>query len=258
VRVVHGGAEFRQSVVIDWLAPQHNPAAVSLIERIREIRSDIPVVACFDTACQPAGRGRYMYPVPQAWTRRWGFRRFGFHGLSHAYVSRRAAEVLGRRPARLVSCHLGAGASLCAIKDGRSVDTTMGFTPMEGLMMATRAGSVDPGLILFALRQGLSVDEVERGPDNDSGILGVSGISSDFRVVAAAAQAGEAAADLALRIYRHRLIQGIGAWPQLWGDGRAGLHRWGGREPGSPPRGDLRGTGVPRGRPGTDQHPGAR
>jgi acetate kinase len=223
VRVVHGATEFREATLVDggvlarlreltWLAPLHNPAALSLIDRIREKRPDLPVVACFDTAFHATlPEEAATYPVPQEWTRRWGLRRFGFHGLSHAYVSRRAAEVLGRRPSRLVSCHLGAGASLCAIKDGRSVETTMGFTPMEGLMMATRSGSVDPGLILFVLRQGLSAEEVERCLDRESGVLGVSGISSDFRKVVVAAQAGDAAAGLALSIYRHRLIQGIGA-----------------------------------------------
>jgi acetate kinase len=223
VRVVHGGRDFREATLVDsevlgrlrelsWLAPLHNPAALRLIDRIREARPDLPVVACFDTAFHATlPEEAATYPIPHQWTQRWGLRRFGFHGLSHAYCSRRAAELLGRRPGRLVSCHLGAGASLCAIRDGESVDTTMGFTPMEGLMMATRSGSVDPGVILFALRQGLSAEEVERGLDREAGILGVSGISSDFRDVVAAADAGDAAAGLAINVYRHRLVQGIAA-----------------------------------------------
>lgn len=223
VRVVHGGTEFREATLVgddilgrlrdlSWLAPLHNPVALGLIERVREMRSDLPVVACFDTAFHTTlPEEAATYPVPREWTRRWELRRFGFHGLSHAYASRRTAELVGRRPSRLVSCHLGAGASLCAVHDGRSVDTTMGFTPMDGLMMATRSGSVDPGVILFALRQGLSVDDVERGLDREAGILGMSGISSDFRQVVAAADAGAAAAALAVSVYRHRLIQGIAA-----------------------------------------------
>ncbi len=223
VRVVHGGTEFREATLVEgevlgrlrelsWLAPLHNPAALSLIERVRRMRPELPVVACFDTAFHATlPPEASTYPVPQEWTQRWGLRRFGFHGLSHAYASRRAAELVGRRPSRLVSCHLGAGASLCALQDGRSVDTTMGFTPMEGLMMATRSGSVDPGLILFMLRQGLSAEDIERGLDRESGILGVSGISSDFRQVVAAADRGDASAGLALSIFRHRLAQGIAA-----------------------------------------------
>lgn len=223
VRVVHGGRDFRQATLVDAgvlerlralssLAPLHNPRALRLIDGVREARPGLPVVACFDTAFHrtlPAAAT--TYPVPGSWTERWGLRRFGFHGLSHAYASRRAAELLGSLPHRMVSCHLGAGASLCAIEDGRSIDTTMGFTPMEGLMMATRSGSVDPGLVLFAMRQGLTVDDVERVLDRESGLLGVSGISADFREVRAAADAGDVAAVLALDVFRHRLVQGIAA-----------------------------------------------
>ncbi|HEV1997858.1 MAG TPA: acetate/propionate family kinase, partial [Candidatus Dormibacteraeota bacterium] len=181
VRVVHGGAEFRSATLVDggvldrlraisWMAPLHNPVALGLIDRIREMRPGLPVVACFDTAFHATMPAESTtYPLPQEWSGRWGLRRYGFHGLSHGYASRRSAELLGQRPPRLVSCHLGAGASLCAVEDGRSVDTTMGFTPMEGLMMATRSGSVDPGVILFAMRQGLSADDIERSLDRESG-----------------------------------------------------------------------------------------
>ena len=221
VRVVHGGAEFREATRVtadvlarlkelSWLAPLHNPASMALIERLRQMSPDLPVVACFDTAFHATLPGEaYTYPVPVAWSEKWGLRRYGFHGLSHAHSSHRATELLGHRPSRLVTCHLGAGASLCAVRDGESVDTTMGFTPMDGLMMATRSGSIDPGIILFALRQGLSPDDLERALDQESGVLGVSGISSDFRDVVAAADAGDASADLAVGIYRHRLVQGI-------------------------------------------------
>ena len=223
IRIVHGGMEFREPTLVQgdvlarlrklsWLAPLHNPAALRLIDQIHELRPDLPLVVCFDTAFHATlAAEAYTYPVPRAWTQEWGLRRFGFHGLSHAYASRRAGELLGRRPERLVTCHLGAGASLCAVRDGLSVDTTMGFTPMDGLMMATRSGSVDPGLILFALRQGLSAEAIERGLDRESGILGVSGISSDFRQVVVASDGGDPSARLALNIYRHRLAQGIAA-----------------------------------------------
>jgi acetate kinase len=223
IRVVHGGMEFREPTLVQgdvlarlrklsWLAPLHNPAALRLIDQIHEMRPDLPLVACFDTAFHATlAAEAYTYPVPRVWTQEWGLRRFGFHGLSHAYASRRAGELLGRRPDRLVTCHLGAGASLCAVRDGRSVDTTMGFTPMDGLMMATRSGSVDPGLILFALRQGLSAEEIERGLDREAGILGVSGIGPGFLEVVTASDRGDGSARLALDIYRHRLAQGIAA-----------------------------------------------
>ena len=223
LRVVHGGPAFRRATRVDgdvrrqlqelsWLAPLHNPPALDLIDRVLELRPGLPVVACFDTTFHATlPESAYTYPVPRSWTVRWGLRRFGFHGLSHEYASRRAGAMLGRVPGRLITCHLGAGASLCAIQDGRSVDTTMGFTPMEGLMMATRSGSIDPGLVLFALRRGLSVDEIEHGLDRESGILGVSGISSDFGEVVAAAGAGDLSAGLALGVYQHRLVQGIAA-----------------------------------------------
>ncbi|MHB8508018.1 MAG: acetate/propionate family kinase [Candidatus Dormibacteria bacterium] len=223
VRVVHGGHEFQDPVLIQgdvrsrldqlsWMAPLHNPAALGLIDRVQKSRPDLPVVACFDTAFHATlPEEAWTYPVPGTWSRKWGLRRFGFHGLSHAYASRRADALLGRLPSRLVSCHLGAGASLCAIREGRSIDTTMGFTPMDGLMMATRSGSVDPGLILFALRQGLSADDIERALDRESGLLGVSGVGAGYLEVAAAADLGIRPAQLALAIYRHRLVQGIAA-----------------------------------------------
>jgi acetate kinase len=171
------------------------------------------VVACFDTAFHSTvPDAAAVYPVPWEWTQRWGVRRYGFHGLSHAWAMRRAAELL-ERPVdslRMVTCHLGAGASLAAVQAGVSIDTTMGFTPMEGMMMATRSGSVDPGIIIWMQRwAGLDVVEVERGLDRESGLLGVSGISGDIRPVLAAAGWGEERAVLALDIYVHRLRAGV-------------------------------------------------
>jgi acetate kinase len=175
---------------------------------------DVPHVACFDTAFHatipPAAA---TYALPRAWRERWPLRRFGFHGLSHAYAARRAAHLLGRPPAalRLVTAHLGAGASLAAIRDGRSVDTTMGFTPLEGLVMATRSGSVDPGLVLWIQQEGgLPVGEIAAGLEHESGLLGLAG-SADMRDVLKAAEAGERDALLARDVYLHRLRAEIAA-----------------------------------------------
>ncbi len=231
-RIVHGGARFTSSAVLtdavagelrglSDLAPLHNPPALAGVEALRKLRPGLPEVACFDTAFHatlpPAAA---TYAVPWAWTERHGIRRFGFHGLSHAYAARRAADLLAR-PAgelRTVTCHLGAGASLAAVAGGVSVDTTMGFTPLEGLVMATRPGSVDPGVLLYAQRHlGLAVDELERVLDSESGLLGVSGVSSDVRAVLRAAEEGHERARLALAVYAHRLRAGIAAMAAAMG-----------------------------------------
>jgi acetate kinase len=224
VRVVHGGAEFRHTVLIDQqvedrlaevadLAPLHDPPALEAVRAVRRACPDLPVVACFDTsffATLPAAAATYA--LPWAWIERWALRRFGFHGLSHAYAGRRAAELLGRPPAdlRVVTCHLGAGASLAAVAGGAAVDTTMGFTPLDGLVMATRSGSVDPGLLLWVQQHGgVPVDEVGRALLFDSGLAGLSGTSGDMRQVIAAADGGDERAGLALAVYLHRLRSGI-------------------------------------------------
>jgi acetate kinase len=226
-RVVHGGTRFSNPVLIDDavvdaiadltdLAPLHQPRAVAGINAARRALPNTPQVACFDTAFHaglPPAAARYA--LPDAWTRRFGLRRFGFHGLSHGYAARRAAELLGRDPAglRIVTCHLGAGASLAAVQGGRSVDTTMGFTPLEGLVMATRSGSVDPGLILWLLQHGnLSIAEVDAGLEKSAGLAGLSRLrSGDMREVLRAADAGDEAARLALDVYVHRLRREVAA-----------------------------------------------
>jgi acetate kinase len=225
-RVVHGGHVFRQSVVvtdevmerlasIGSLAPLHNPPALAALEAVRDVAPDRPSIACFDTAFHATLPDRAaVYAVPWRWTEEWGIRRFGFHGLNHAHVARRVPEILGRDAdeLRIVSCHLGAGASLCAIAGGRSVDTTMGFTPLEGLVMATRSGSVDPGALLWVLREkGLSADDVERVLDHESGLLGVSGVAPGMRDVITAAERGDRRAALAVEVYLYRLRAGIAA-----------------------------------------------
>jgi acetate kinase len=212
-RVVHGGERFRAAVRVDDevvdglealvdLAPLHQPAALAGIAAVGRALPDVPAIACFDTAFHatlPAAAATYA--LPAAWRERFGLRRFGFHGLSHAYASRRAAA------ARVVSCHLGAGASLAAVRDGVCVDTTMGFTPMEGLVMATRSGSVDPGLVLWLLRHGLDADALERGLDREGGMKGLAG-DADMQAVLSRT---DAAARLAVDAYVHRLRAAIAA-----------------------------------------------
>jgi acetate kinase len=225
-RVVHGGHIFRESVVVTEdvmeslasignLAPLHNPPALAALEAVRDIAADRPSIACFDTAFHATLPDRAaVYAVPWRWTEDWGIRRFGFHGLNHGYVARRVPEILGRDGSelRIVSCHLGAGASLCAIAGGRSVDTTMGFTPLEGLVMATRSGSVDPGALLWILREkGIGADDVERVLDHESGLLGLSGVAPGMREVIAAAERGDRRAALAVEVYLYRLRAGIAA-----------------------------------------------
>jgi acetate kinase len=224
-RIVHGG-EFASSVRITPairsritaladLAPLHNPPSLETLAAAEAALPGVPHVAVFDTAFHASLPAEARtYPVPGPWTRAWGIRRFGFHGLSHAYCSRRAAEMLSRplEQLRLVVCHLGHGCSATAVRGGRSVDTTMGFTPLDGLMMATRSGSVDPGIVLHVLQhRGLTPAQVESVLNRESGLLGVSGVSADMREVQKAAKEGQERARLALAIYTHRVRQAIGA-----------------------------------------------
>ena len=224
-RVVHGGERFRDAVVIDddvvaalreltELAPLHQPRSLAAIDAVRGLLGAVPSVACFDTAfhatLEPAAA---TYALPAPWRERWGVRRYGFHGLSHSWVARRAPSITGATGAapRIVSCHLGSGASLCAIAGGRSRDTTMGFTPLEGLVMATRSGSVDPGLLLWLLDDGrLSRAQLEEGLEYESGLSALAG-TSDMREVLERAEHGEDAATLALEVYLHRLRAEIAA-----------------------------------------------
>jgi acetate kinase len=197
------------------LAPLHNPPSLEGLTAAEAELPGVPQVAVFDTAFHATlPPHAWTYPVPERWTREWGIRRFGFHGLSHAYCARRAAEMLNR-PAEdllLVICHLGHGCSAAAVQGGHAVDTTMGFTPLEGLMMGTRSGSIDPSIVLHVEeRHGLTGEEIEAALNRESGLLGVSGVSADMRQVLAAAKAGKEPARLALAIYTHRVRQAIGA-----------------------------------------------
>jgi acetate kinase len=226
-RVVHGGSRFTRAAVIDEaviagiadltdLAPLHQPRAIYGIEAVRAALPGLPNVACFDTAFHaglPAAAASYA--LPGKWTERFGLRRYGFHGLSHQYASARCAHLLGRPVLRVVTCHLGAGSSLAAVQGGASVDTTMGFTPLEGLVMATRSGSVDPGLLVWLLQHGgLSVDELSSGLEQAAGLAGLAALpdgSGDMREVRAAADAGSEAARLAIDVHAHRLRREIAA-----------------------------------------------
>ncbi|MGN6169826.1 MAG: acetate/propionate family kinase [Solirubrobacteraceae bacterium] len=224
-RIVHGGGRFREPVRIDAevelalrqlveLAPLHQPKSIAALDAVSAVLPHVPAVACFDTAFHSTlSEAAATYALPAEWRERWGLRRYGFHGLSHSWVARRVPELLGRptKALRIVSCHLGAGASLCAIKDGCSVDTTMGFTPLEGLVMATRSGSVDPGMLLWLLeRSDLSERELGHALEHEAGLLGLAG-TADMREVLVRAAAGDHAAQLARDTYLHRLRGGIGA-----------------------------------------------
>jgi acetate kinase len=230
-RVVHGGSSFIRATVIDDtvtaaiaeltdLAPLHQPRAVAGIRATRAALPAVPAVACFDTAFHASmPPAAFTYALPADWTKRFGLRRYGFHGLSHQYAARRSAQLLDIDPKRLrvVTCHLGAGASLAAVQGGISVDTTMGFTPLEGLVMATRSGSVDPGLLIWLLRRGeLSLDQIADGLQHSSGLAGLAdlpGGSGDMRDVRAAAEAERPspAARLAIDVHAHRLRREIAA-----------------------------------------------
>ena len=232
-RVVHGGTRFvsataisdevkQQIAALAALAPLHNLAALSAIAAAeRSLVPGTPQVAVFDTAFHASlPAPAYTYAGPQEWLDA-GLRRFGFHGINHEYVAHRAAHILGRSTdgLRMITCHLGSGASLAAVRDGRSVDTTMGFTPLDGLAMSTRSGSVDPGLLLHLLRSGgTSADELHEVLNRGSGLAGLSGTSGDMREVLAAREQGDTRAQLAFDVYVHRLCRCIGAMlPSLGG-----------------------------------------
>jgi acetate kinase len=223
-RIVHGGSRYTHAALVDdevradleelvELAPLHQPPALTALDIARAALPRHPHVACFDTAfhtTMPAAASTYALPAD--WRERLGARRYGFHGLSHAYAARRAAVLMGRDVGelRLVTCHLGAGASLCAVREGRSVDTTMGFTPLEGLVMSTRSGSVDPGLVLWLIRsRAMDPAAVEQALEQESGLLGLSG-TGDMRELLERIER-DTNARLAFAVYCHRLRAGVAA-----------------------------------------------
>lgn len=225
-RVVHGGPELAGPTRVDsglvdhleslaHLAPLHLPHSVAGLREVGRLLPDVPAVACFDTgfhATMPVAASTYA--LPREWNERWRLRRYGFHGLSHAYAVRRGAELVGRRPEELsvVSCHLGAGASLAAVRGGRPVDTTMGFTPLAGLVMGTRSGTVDPGLLLWLLGPGgVGGGELAHALEHESGLKGLSGTSGDLRDVLRGREAGDPACGLAYDVFVHRLVREVAA-----------------------------------------------
>jgi acetate kinase len=224
-RIVHGGTRFSRAARIDAdivaalreltdLAPLHQPKSLAALDAVSRELPDLPAVACFDTAFHATlSDAASTFAVPQEWRTKYSVRRYGFHGLSHAYCARRTAELAGHAAGqlRVVSCHLGAGASLAAIVGGRSVDTTMGFTPLDGLVMATRSGSIDPGLVLWLEEhEQLPPPAIADALEHRSGLLALAG-TADMREVEARSASGDPSAQLALDVFVHRLVTGIGA-----------------------------------------------
>ncbi len=225
-RVVHGGDTFFESTIVDenvlkvlrkWarLAPLHNPPNIAGMEAARSLLPSVPQVAVFDTAFhQTMSETAYLYAIPYELYEKFGIRRYGFHGTSHKYVAQKAAEILGEpiEKLRMITCHLGSGCSVTAVKNGRSIDTSMGFTPMEGLVMGTRSGDIDPSIVFYLIGEGFSPREVEDLLNKKSGLLGISGVSNDVRDVEKEAEAGSKRARLALEIFAYRARKYIGAY----------------------------------------------
>lgn len=231
-RVVHGGEKYSDSVLIDdevlksikdciVLAPLHNPPNVIGIEACKELMPNTPMVAVFDTAFhQTMPKHAYICPVPYELYEKYGVRKYGFHGTSHKYVSYKVAETMGKdiKDLKIITCHLGNGCSLAAVKNGKSVDTSMGFTPLAGVMMGTRSGSIDPSVISFLIEQhGYTIEQIDELLNKKSGILGISGVSSDFRDVLEAAESENERAKLALEIFYYKVRTQIAAYAVAMG-----------------------------------------
>ena len=231
-RVVHGGEKYASSVLITEevkksieecykLAPLHNPPNMIGIEACEELMPNTPMVAVFDTAFhQKMPKEAFLYALPYELYTENGIRKYGFHGTSHMYVSNKVAEVMGKeiKDLKIVTCHLGNGASLCAVKNGVSIDTTMGFTPLDGIVMGTRSGSIDPAIVLYLINElKYSTEDVNTLLNKKSGVLGISGVSSDFRDIEDAAAKGDERAILALDIYHYRIRTQIGAYAAAMG-----------------------------------------
>lgn len=226
-RVVHGGEKYSESVLIDEevmksledcvkLAPLHNPPNIIGINACKVLMPNTPMVAVFDTAFhQTMPDYAYMYALPYELYKNYGVRKYGFHGTSHKYVSQVAAEMMGKdiKDLKIITCHLGNGASICAIDGGKSVETSMGFTPLEGIAMGTRSGNIDPAIITFLMKElNLSIDEVNNILNKKSGVYGISGVSSDFRDIEESAEEGNKRAELALEIFHYKVKRFIGSY----------------------------------------------
>jgi len=229
-RVVHGGERFKSSAVItkkilaeisrfNELAPLHNPPALSVIKACRDILKGVPQVAVFDTAFhRTLPDYASLYALPYELSRKYGIRRYGFHGTSHRYIALKAAELMPKKKGlKVISCHLGNGCSISAIKDGRSIDTSLGFTPLEGLVMGTRSGDIDPSIIFFLASKSFSLHKIEEMLNKKSGLLGISGVSNDMRDILKAMKRGSKRARLAFEIFIYRLVKYIGAYMAVLG-----------------------------------------
>ena len=229
-RVVHGGEKFNKSVLITEeveeairacceLAPLHNPANLTGIDACRELMPSVPMVAVFDTAFhQTMPKHAYMYAIPQEYYEKYGVRKYGFHGTSHKYVSERAAAMLGKpvEDTKVIVCHLGNGASVCAVDGGKSVETSMGFTPLAGLIMGTRSGDIDPAIVTFLMeKEGLSAKEIDNILNKKSGVDALSRLSSDFREIEDGVVAGDPACRFTMDAYQHRVVSYIGAYAAI-------------------------------------------
>ena len=221
-RLVHGGEKYSESVIINDdviktvselsdLAPLHNPANLIGVRTFMELIPNAVQVGCFDTAFhQTMAKKEFLYPVPYEWYSDYGVRKYGFHGMSHNYIANRCSEILGKKDARIISCHIGNGGSLCAIKDGKSIDTSMGFTPNAGLMMGSRSGDIDATLIPYIMNKtGKTLEEVINDLNKKSGYLGISGISSDSRDIESAAKEGNERAILSQEMYVEKIVNYI-------------------------------------------------
>jgi len=226
-RVVHGGEKFSGSVLIDEsvmdairdcieLAPLHNPPNMVGIEACKELMPETPMVAVFDTAFhQTMPPKAYMYAIPYEAYEKYGIRKYGFHGTSHRYVSNTAAEFVGKpiEELKIITCHLGNGSSICAVKNGKAIETTMGFTPLDGLIMGTRCGNMDPAVVTFLMnKENMNTKEIDNYLNKKSGVLGISGVSSDFRDLDEAVSAGNERAKLALEMFEYKIVKYIGKY----------------------------------------------
>ena len=223
-RVVHGGEKIADAVVVDdevlacveqccELAPLHNPANLAGLRAMIDLLPGKPQVAVFDTAfLQTMEPTAYIYGLPYEWYQERRIRRYGFHGTSHRFVTQQAAELLGRDNPNLITLHLGNGATATAVRQGKAIDQSMGFTPLEGLVMGTRCGDIDPAIIFYMAHHGMPLEEVKKHLEKKSGLLGVSGVSNDLRDVEEAAEKGDTRAELALNVYAHRVRRYIGAF----------------------------------------------
>ena len=231
-RVVHGGEKFADSVLItddvmkqveicSDMAPLHNPPNILGINACSELMPNVPQVAVFDTAFhQTMPKYAYLYGLPYEMYEKYGLRRYGFHGISHKYVSQRVAEIMGKQIStlRIITCHLGNGASVAAVKFGKCVDTSMGFTPLEGLVMGTRSGAIDPAIVPFLMRkEDMTAKQVDRYLNKKSGVLGISGVSSDFRDIEEAANKGNERSQLALDVFAYEVKKYIGSYTAVMG-----------------------------------------